>query len=562
MYPGQNVTVDVVIVGELYGTIPGSLKVNNLKTKQIFTTHNNCTPVTFTAYATTGSEATFEFELFSAFNSSFTISQSKKLTVNFTTCPKGFDFNETLGQCDCYNWGKIECDFTTLSLKRSPPAWVGFLDTNEAEVVYQNECPFNYCNENKIPMHIVKDTFDSDKQCSPNRTGFLCGACVENFSISASSPSFCMDCTGHSSVYVVLYVVGQLCYGIALVLLLTIGNWTITDGTMSCFIFYANIFKLNMFLFFPNRLNVITVILSLVNLDFYFTECLYNGLDAYTKAWLSFLFPVYMWALIVAIIYLCRYCNCLAKLFGESGVKILATLIELSYAGLTRAVIVTLSPISITISQNHSTVNSTTLRWIYDPNIVYLDSKHLPLFLVGIVFGLLLLAYTLILLLVQPLQRYSHLPCFRWVAKLKPLIDAYTSPHIIKRKCQFWPGLLLLVRLILIIIFAGNVKMHKNSNLAAIASGCLFLAIVAWGMGGIYTKAFLNILNSFFIINLGVLALFVNFHHKKYVTVSYVSASLSILAICLVLFGHVALMVKKRVCRRRGKVTERLLLDK
>ena len=307
---------------------------------------------------------------------------------------------------------------------------------------------------------------------------------------------------------------------------------------------------------------MITVILSLVNLDFHFTECLYDGLDPYKKAWLAFIFPVYIWALIVAIIYLCRCCNCLAKLFGGSGVKILATLIELSYAGLTRAVIVTLSPISITIPHNHSTVNSTTLRWIHDPNIVYLDSKHLPLFLVGIVFGLFLLAYTLILLLVQPLQRYSHLPCLRWVAKLKPLIDAYTSPHIIKRKCQFWPGLLLLVRLILIIIFACNVKMEKNSNLAAIVSGCLFLAIVAWGVGGIYRKAFLNILNSFFVINLGVLALFVNFHKKHHINVSYISSSLSIFTMCLVLFVHVVQRVKKRACRRWGKGSERLLLDK
>ena len=223
VYPGENITVNVVIVGQLDGTIPGSLRVNVSENKYMyFATHSHCTPVTFTAYSTTGSEATFEFELFSTV--SFTTGQSKKLKVNFTTCPKGFDFNEMLGRCNCYSWDKIECDFTTLSLKRSPPAWVGFLDSSKAEVVYQMVCPFNYCNERETVMKIVRNTFDSDKQCSSNRTGFLCGACVENFSISASSPSFCIDCTGHSSVYVAFYVVGQLCYGIALVMLLTIGE--------------------------------------------------------------------------------------------------------------------------------------------------------------------------------------------------------------------------------------------------------------------------------------------------------------------------------------------------
>ena len=91
---------------------------------------------------------------------------------------------------------------------------------------------------------------------------------------------------------------------------------------------------------------------------------------------------------------------------------------------------------------------------------------------------------------------------------------------------------------------------------------CLFLAIVAWVMEGIYRKTYLNILDSFFIINLGGLALLLNFHHKNRITVSYMSASSGILAMCLVLFGHLALRVKRRVYRRCGEGTTRLLLEK
>ena len=66
-------------------------------------------------------------------------------------------------------------------------------------------------------------------------------------------------------------------------------------------------------------------------------------------------------------------------------------------------------------------------KLLADPDLEYFHGRHIPLALVAIVFGLLILAYTLALLFICPLQRYSHLLCFTWVAKLKPLRDAYTA---------------------------------------------------------------------------------------------------------------------------------------
>ena len=113
----------------------------------------------------------------------------------------------------------------------------------------------------------------------------------------------------------------QLLCGVALIALLTLANWTITDGTFSGLLFYANIFKLNMFVFLPHRFNAIAVIMSVINLDFHLTHCVYDGFGSYMKAWLAFVFPVYVWTLIAGIIYLSKHFNCVAKLFGGNGVE-------------------------------------------------------------------------------------------------------------------------------------------------------------------------------------------------------------------------------------------------
>ena len=448
-------------------------------------------------------------------------------------------------KCDCSeSWEKIECDSEKMELTRHPPAWLGFVGH---DIIYQGECPYDYCSDVVVQLKLVNDTFNSDKQCSPHRVGTLCGRCEEGFSLSASS-STCLNCTDHPSAYLAGYITGRLLLGVGLILLLTACNWTITSGTTATLLFYANVFKMNSFIFLPHRFNALTILLSWMSLDFYFTQCLYNGLDSYMKSWLAFVFPVYLLTLVAAIVFLSRRFSCVAKLFAGNTVKILATLIELSYAGLAQAVVTALSPIRITVASNQH-----MLLWFYDGNIPFLQLKHFVLFLVGVVFGILILAHTFVLLFVQPLQRHSNLRCFSWVAKLKPLIDAYTSPHVIKDHCRFWPGLLLLVRLLLIISFALNTKARVVGNLKAIVTSCLLLLTVAWSVGGVYKKVHLNILNSFSIINLGLLSvLTISKSGHTQVIISYLSASMAVATMFCVLAFHTF----ERLCEkwRRKKV--------
>ena len=110
--------------------------------------------------------------------------------------------------------------------------------------------------------------------------------------------------------------------------------------------------------------------------------------------------------------------------------------------------------------------------WLHDANIEYLVGKHIPLFLVAVlVFLFLFLPYTILLLLAQWLQSISHLRLFSWTnsAWLKPFMDSYHAPY--KAKHRYWPGLLLVLRCVLLLVFALNPQQDTNINLLAIVVG-------------------------------------------------------------------------------------------
>ncbi len=561
VYPGEYISIFIVVVGQLNGTVPGSLKVNTTSEfNGVHSTTTDCLPVKFTTHSCNYSDTIYEFEVYShSPNTSYhyTIGQARYVRVKFKECPLGHKLNTTTCTCDCNTyWKGIECDIKELTLHRSPPSWLGIMEGN---LVHQENCPYDYCRKDKVTLKVTANgIFNPDVQCSPERTGVLCGACRKGYTVPGSS-SNCADCTKDSGRNVIIFLISQLLLGIILVFLLTIFNWTITDGSFSGLLFYANIFKLNSFIYFPNTANFFTVVISWINMDFNLTRCVFNGMDSYAKAWLAFFPPLYVWMLIGTIILLSRRFKFMSKLFGGNEIKILATLTELSYSGLTQAVITALSGTVITYTTTTTTdpaasVNITSTIttkhlhyvWLFDGNVSYLKGKHIPLFIFGLLFAMLITMHTFILLFVQPLQRYSHLRCLSWVAKLKPWIDAYTTPHIVKEKFRFWVGFLLAIRLLLAVTFASNAAQTKDLNLSATVSACLLILTVASSVGGIYKKTHLNILNVSFILNLALLSILAGYGTN--IAIAYSSASIAVATICYILGIRI-------YCRLRPLVT-------
>ena len=178
-----------------------------------------------------------------------------------------------------------------------------------------------------------------------------------------------------------------------------------------------------------------------LNLDFGIEVCFFDGLDAYWKTWLQFAFPIYIWIIAGVIILLGRL-PCRHQLLPENIVQVLATLVLLSYSKLLRTMIIALVPAKIDIYINGNE-HERYLVWKFDGNIKYGEfPEHcilLSVALLAIVF--LWIPYTFILLFIK----YTR--SWRYIRKLELFFAAYTGP--LTPNCQFWVGLLLLVRCVL-----------------------------------------------------------------------------------------------------------------
>ena len=128
--------------------------------------------------------------------------------------------------------------------------------------------------------------------------------------------------------------------GVVLVFLLLICKLTVATGTLSGLVFYANIVGINRAIFLPVKsTDSLSVFIAWLNLDFGIETCFYNGMDAYSKTWLQFVFPVYIWMLVILMIVVSRYSHKFAKLLGHNPVSVLATLVLLSYTKILRTLI-------------------------------------------------------------------------------------------------------------------------------------------------------------------------------------------------------------------------------
>ena len=246
---------------------------------------------------------------------------------------------------------------------------------------------------------------------------------------------------------------------------------TVAVGTINGLIFYANIIQAAQDTFIPaGDTNPLTVFIAWLDLDLGIETCFFHGLDGYWKTWLQFLFPFYIWAIIILIIYLSR--------------------------------------------------RSKTVVWSFDGNIRYLGPKHIPLFLfaLGVLFFLRLL-FSVLLLFEQYFQRIGT---YTWMLRLKPFFDACCGP--LRGNLRYWVGVLLMARGILLLVFGPfNFTNNPSTNMLAVIIVVLLLLMYTsnlpyghidmdggnqfrFGTGLCSKKWYLSLLESLFLCNLALLS--------------------------------------------------------
>ena len=555
VYPGETFQVSMVALGQRSGTVSSTVssiiyigKGDLQDSQYLQQTKNSCTELNYTVYSLSQS---VEMEVHAEGSpcSSYTVLE----VALDQTCPLGFTFSESNKSCICVQrlaQYAHRCNIANgtgqITRQSGQQFWVGYDNTSHG-LIRHPHCPFDHC----VNYTVVFSLDDTDLQCAYNKSGLLCGGCKEGYSLVLATPQ-CRKCTNSLLVLLVPFAV----MGVALVFLLLVCKLTLATGTLSGLVFYANIVEPNRNIFLPvESTNALSIFIAWLNLDFGIETCFYDGLDTYSKTWLQFVFPVYIWVLVGLMVQVSRFSQSFAKLLGNNPVSVLSTLILLSYTKVLR----TLIAVFYLTYLEYPTYKR--MVWLYDGNIDYLSGKHIPLFLVAIlVFLFLFLPYTLLLVFGQWLQAISHLKLFSWVNRLKPFMDSYHAPY--KAKHRYWPGLLLVLRFVLLLVFAFQFNPQQDRasiNLLAILVVTGILVVWAWVSGGVYRNWCLDALEGSFALNLIILVgatFYVKHAGVNKLAVGYASVSIAFATFIGILVYHLAKVTGIIKCLRKKCTTE------
>ena len=531
-YPGEDVVVSVIAVGQTFGTSPGFVHAQLLHAFHGNLPHKQqryqpvdkryCTDLTYRISAQPGEKGilvlTTRNGLIKDYGNTEEVNAAIKeynqnnrsyvpekllnfpIYINFTfkSCPLGF-FSEG-SVCRCFSRLQridgVECHISNRQLERSGRVWIGSDDSdhndNTSKVLFTKYCPYNYCNSSKVNIFN-----SSDLQCLSNHIGRLCGRCPDRMSLTLGE-SHCRHCTNTHLFLLIPFAIS----GVVLVVFIKVTDVTTAGGLINGLIFYANLVKASSYAYFTTSTNTglisfLKIFIDWVNLDLGIETCFFDGLNGYWKTWLQFVFPMYIWGIALSMILLARYSTRMARLLGNNSVPVLATLFILSYAKLFRTIITAIKSTTLE-DQNGNKMGV----WSYDGSIDYLAPNHCVLFIVTlIVLFFLWLPYTCILFSVQWLQKCQVILVSRSIAKMHPLLDAHCGPF--KDKHRYWFGTLLIARAIPLLI---GVSIPTNSYKNTLMSTVIVVGVLAYFQSRVYRKVYVSLSEALFLVNLLFLA--------------------------------------------------------
>ena len=431
------------------------------------------------------------------------IESVRRLIITTLYCPQGFVLQQS--ECGCHPMLRrvsVECEIDTRTFTRLGSVWIG-MDSEKKGLLTHMHCPNAYCKLQQVEFEL--DT--PDAQCASDHSGILCGGCKDGFALMLGS-SRCRQCDNKYLALLLTFVAA----GLLLVLLLGRVDITVASGTMNGVLFYTNVVKASRDAFISSFISKhFTIIIAWLNLDLGIEVCFSSHLDMFWKSLLQFAFPLYIWLLVAGIIVLSRYSTVAARMSGRNAVPVLATLFLLSYAKVLDTIIATFSFTSIEAEKNGPLV-----VWLHDGNLKYMQGKHIALVLVSSLFAIFyIIPLTLLLLFAPALQRINHYRVVRLIQRLKPVLDAFQGPY--KDKFRWWPGLMLVVRIILFIALTANTTHDPRLSvlLVALAVSTLIPVGLIW-FGGVYKNRVLITLETATNFNLLIFAVWSQFNYSAY----------------------------------------------
>ena len=353
IFPGQDFKIPLALAGELMGLVPGQVRAEVLNDSHVSlgalqtlqeVSRAECETLTYTLSLNTLTNVNKSILLeLSALDSKGLVSpiiyeySYLDETINKTTvspmriqvilkpCPLGFQLQQ---YCICLQQlfrliQNASCDINTQTVERTAILWMNasYTGNNSQILAVHEHCPFDYCDHSKLRV----DLSDPDQQCANNRAGILCGGCKAGLSLTLGSPK-CKHCSNSYISLLAAFVTA----GLALVVILTFLNLTVSTGTINALILYANIIRALNPIFFPTT-TFLSVFVAWLNLDIGIDTCFYDGLDFYSLTWLQFIFPVYIWLLVSVMIITSHYSTRVSKLVSRDVIALKDRLLSATF---------------------------------------------------------------------------------------------------------------------------------------------------------------------------------------------------------------------------------------
>ena len=343
-------------------------------------------------------------------------------------CPMGFMLKGD--ECVCDNFivdmsHSTKCNITTTTITIYSGQWLGHISSeNNSMFGFALVCPSGNCKTDTLLFNVTNPF----SICESNKMGILCSQCQHNMSVVFGST----ECRPCSDLWLIT-IVGYALSGLLLVVIMLALPLTISEGPLAGIIIVMNITSVSTIDYLDSNnwfVYSARVFVSLMNLNLGFPMCLYNGMTPTVKTALQFVYPVYLWVLVIGFIIFSHYSTRISNRTASSSVQVLASLIHLSFS----KVLITCIDI-IAYVPVHTAHEGTVVVWYGDGNVEYLSSnQHIVLFTVAVIS---LLLYIVPYILFITLGRY----CMRWrcVNKyLRPFLEAFQCPY--KQGQGYWYG--------------------------------------------------------------------------------------------------------------------------
>ena len=435
-------------------------------------------------------------------------------------CPMGFML--TGGECGCNSFitdisPTTICNITTTTISISSGQWLGHIfSDNKSDLGFASVCPPGNCKTDTLLINVT----DPLSICESSKAGILCGQCQHNLSVVFGSTE-CRPCSHLWLITIVAYALS----GLLLVVIMLVLHLTISEGPLAGIIIAMNITSVSTIDYLDNNnwfIYTARVFVSLINLNLGFPMCLYNGMTTAVKTGIQFVYPVYLWILVIGFIIFSQHSSRISHKTARYSVQVLASLVHLSFSKVLASCIDIIAYVSV-----HTVQDRTVIVWYGDGNINYLSSpQHIALFTVAMTS---LLLYVIPYIIFLTLGRY----CMRWryVNKyLRPFLEAFQGPY--KQGQGYWYG----VRMITVVyvhlmwaVFRGyNVNLMLFMQLTPVIILCFIQTSIKP-----FRNSILNHIDSFCIAMLIIQLLSAIAFGDRYYWLSYIIVSYNYIVVIL-----------------------------